>query len=81
MPDESPTTQQPPIRFASGTNRLFRARDRIAARGIFDRLSDDDVVACGGLAIFGAAEGRDHATRCSVAWRCGGGVQALVCAG
>jgi hypothetical protein len=52
MPDGSPTTQQPPIRFASGTNRPFRERDRIAVRGIFDRSSGDDVVACD-LATFG----------------------------
>jgi hypothetical protein len=53
MPDGSPTTQQPSFRSASGTNRLFRERDRIAARGILDLSSDDDVVACGGPAIFG----------------------------
>ena len=52
MPHGSPTTQRPPIRFASGTNRLFRERDRIAVRGAFDLLSCDDVVAYG-EAIFG----------------------------
>ena len=80
MPHGSPTTQQPPIRFASGTNRLFRERDRTAVRGDFDLLSRDDVVAHG-AGDLRAPEGREHALRSSVACRSGGGVQALVCAG
>jgi hypothetical protein len=52
MPHGSPTTQQPPIRFASGTDPLFRERDRVAMRGAFDLLSHDDAVAYG-PAIFG----------------------------
>jgi hypothetical protein len=52
MPHGSPTTQQPPIRVASGTNLLFRERDRTAIRRAFDLLSHDDVVAYG-QAIFG----------------------------
>jgi hypothetical protein len=41
--------QQPPIRFASGTDPLFRERDRVAMRGAFDLLSHDGA----GPAIFG----------------------------
>jgi hypothetical protein len=52
MPHGSPTTQQPPIRFASGPDPLFRERDRVAVRGAFDLLSHDEAVAYG-LAIFG----------------------------
>jgi hypothetical protein len=52
MPHGSPTTQQPPIRFASGTDLLARERDRVAMRGAFDLVSPDDTVACG-LAILG----------------------------
>jgi hypothetical protein len=47
MPDESPTTQQPPIRFASDIKPLFRERDRTAMRRAFDLRSHDDVVAHG----------------------------------
>ena len=52
MPHGSPTTHQPPIRFASGTGPLFRERDRVAVRGAFDLLSHDDAAAYG-VAIFG----------------------------
>ncbi len=68
MSHGSPTTQQPPIRFASGTNRLFRGRDRIAARGAFDVLSHDDVVAYG-QAIFGRRKA--GSVRCDRAWPAG----------
>ncbi len=68
MPHGSPTTQQPPIRFASGTNRLFRERDRIAVRGAFDVLSRDDVVAYG-QAIFGRLKA--GSMPCDRAWLAG----------
>ena len=68
MPHGSPTTQRPPIRFASGPNRLFRERDRIAVRGAFDLLSHDAVVAHG-QAIFGRLKaGR---MPCDRAWPAG----------
>jgi len=51
MPHGSPTTQQPPIRFASGTDPLFRERDRAAMRRALDLLSRD--VVAYGQAIFG----------------------------
>lgn len=68
MPHGSPTTQQPPIRFALGTNRLFRERDRTAVRGVFDLLSHDDVVAYG-VAIFGRLKAASML--CDRAWPAG----------
>jgi hypothetical protein len=68
MPHGSPTMQQPPIRFASGTDPLFRERDRVAMRGAFDLLSHDDVVAYG-PAIFGGL--RAGSMPCDRAWPAG----------
>ena len=62
----SPTTQQPPIRFASGTNSLFRERERSAMRRAFDLLSHDDVV---GRAVFGRPKA--GAMPCDGAWPAG----------
>lgn len=68
MPHGSPTTQQPPIRFASGTNRLFRERDGIAVRGAFHLLPHDDVDAYG-QAIFGRLKAGNMP--CDRAWPAG----------
>jgi hypothetical protein len=64
MPHGSPTTQQPPIRFASGTDPLFRERDRTAMRRAFDLLSRD--VVAYGQAIFGRM--KPGTMRCDRAW-------------
>ncbi len=63
MPHESPTTQQPPIRFALGTNPFFRERDRTAMRRAFELLSHDDVVAYRQAIIGGPKAGTIHCDR------------------
>jgi hypothetical protein len=68
MPHGSPTTQQPPIRFALGTYPFFRERDRSAMRCAFDLLSHDDVVAYG-RASFGRLKA--GTMRCDRAWPAG----------
>jgi hypothetical protein len=71
MPHGSPTAQQPPIRFGSGTGPLFRERDRVVMRGAFDLLSYDDVVAYG-PAIFGRLKAGSMAR--DAAWPAGQGL-------
>jgi hypothetical protein len=55
MPDQSPTTPQPQLGFASDIKPLFRERDREAMLHVFDLWSRDDVLAHG-QAILGALE-------------------------